>query len=111
MGIGAESREKNSSGAKAQVDFAGVDIRAKALTYQSRPDASCGLDDSRKHSSGEKARADSVGHARGLKPPSPSASRFSAAFSASAFASLPERRGTLPPQVSQANTMKRGHYV
>jgi predicted flavoprotein YhiN len=106
--------KKHPSGAKARVDLDGSDVRAKALTYQSCPDTSCNPEcffpqpvqslpfkevESPAVGAGAKARHDSIGFARGLKPPSPSV-RFREKM-------LVTHRGLSGPAVLQASSYWR----
>jgi hypothetical protein len=84
MGVRVEIHELLFSGAKARADFEGIDVRAKALTYQSCPDTN-------QHSDTNQ--------------------RFSAAYMPLQFPFFTAPSGAFSPQVSQANTMKRGLYV
>jgi primosomal protein N' (replication factor Y) len=89
--VEGDSGERCSSGAKARVDLAAFSaVRAEAQTYQSCPDTKQLPPETRQlfetssaSSSGAKARVDSAGIARGLKPPPPSVSSFSAALKTS----------------------------
>jgi probable rRNA maturation factor len=71
--LGLIERAENPSGAKAQGHSGLVNVRAKARTLHLMS-----------RYAGAKARINSSGIVRGLKPPPPSVSRFSAAFKAPA---------------------------